>query len=259
MTTAYKFHGAGNDFIMIDDFENKLQIPASQIVQLCNRHTGIGADGLIVIKQSSEADFRMLYYNADGSEADMCGNGARCSMAFAFMKKYCRAEATFEASDGLHNGKILQEKNNEWQVKITLRISGQPQKLDDGSYFANTGVPHNIRIVDNLQQINVRTEGALHRNNLQQFPEGANINFVSLSKDSISIRTYERGVEDETLACGTGITAAALVAHTFIGYAYPVTIHAAGGTLNVDEQNGVLWLEGPARHAFTAQIHSLGL
>jgi len=254
MTTAFKFHGAGNDFILLDDFSNTHAVLTSQIIELCDRHTGIGADGLIVIKPSLQANFKMVYYNADGSEAEMCGNGARCAVAFAFMQKYCTTNATFEAFDGLHHGQILQEKANEWLVKVTLNISGQPQKLEDGSYFANTGVPHNIRIVDDLQQINVRAEGSKLRNNLQLFPQGANINFVALSKDFLSIRTYERGVEDETLACGTGITATALVACTSFGYSFPVTIHASGGILRVDKLDGVLWLEGPAKLVFTTQL-----
>jgi len=139
-------------------------------------------------------------------------------------------------------------------VKINLRVSSEPRQITDGSYFVNTGVPHNVRVVDDTNIIDVRTSGAELRYNKLLFPEGANINFISLKQDCIYIRTYERGVEDETLACGTGITASALVAKQYYGYRFPLVIHAQGGTLRVDEKDGLLWLEGPAKHVFTASL-----
>ena len=252
MKTAYKFHGAGNDFILIDCFENKENFSEKEIEAVCNRHTGIGGDGLILIEKSKKASFRMVYFNSDGKEAEMCGNGARCTFAFAFSKKYCNSHDSFEASDGLHYGIMISENNHEWIVRVTLRVSAAPSEIEDGSYFANTGVPHNVRMVNDISVIDVKTEGSKLRHNRQLFPDGANINFVSLKNNELYIRTYERGVEDETLACGTGITASALVANAFFGLSFPVTIHAVGGLLRVDEQNGLLWLEGPARHVFTS-------
>ncbi|HBG71673.1 MAG: diaminopimelate epimerase [Bacteroidetes bacterium GWF2_43_63] len=252
MKTAYKFHGAGNDFILVDSFSEEKIFTEKEIKELCNRHTGIGADGLILIEKSPAASFRMIYFNSDGKEAEMCGNGARCAFAFAFSKKYCDHKSTFEASDGLHQGEIVLEKNAEWVVRITLRVSAAPTEIKDGSYFANTGVPHNVRIIDELKSIDVKSDGSLLRHNQQLFPDGANINFVLIKNNELFIRTYERGVEDETLACGTGITASALVANKFYGISFPVTVHAVGGLLRVDEQNGFLWLEGPARHVFTS-------
>jgi len=249
MNTAYKYHGAGNDFIILDFFANEQSITGSDIQKMCNRRTGIGADGLILIKKSDTAEFKMEYFNSDGPEAEMCGNGARCAMAFAYSKKYCTAVATFEASDGIHHGIILQDNTSDWLVKINLRVSSEPRQIIDGSYFVNTGVPHNVRVVDDTNIIDVRTSGAELRYNKLLFPEGANINFISLKQDCI-----ERGVEDETLACGTGITASALVAKQYYGYRFPLVIHAQGGTLRVDEQDGLLWLEGPAKHVFTASL-----
>lgn len=252
MKTAYKFHGAGNDFVLIDCFDTNKNFTEEEIKKLCNRHTGIGADGLILIEKSVAASFRMIYFNSDGKEAEMCGNGARCAFAFAFSKKYCDRESTFEASDGVHQGEIVLEKNAEYIVRITLHVSAAPTQIKDGSYVANTGVPHNVRIVDELNSIDVKSEGSLLRHNIQLFLNGANINFVMIKNNELFIRTYERGVEDETLACGTGITASALVANKFHGISFPVTVHAVGGLLRVDEQNGFLWLEGPARHVFTS-------
>ena len=252
MKTAYKFHGAGNDFILIDCIENEEIFSTKEIEALSNRHTGIGGDLLILMEKSKEASFRMVYFNSDGKEAEMCGNGARCAFAFAFSKKYCKTTDSFEASDGLHQGIMVSEHPYEWIVRVTLRVSSAPAEIEDGSYFANTGVPHNVRMVNDISGIDVKTEGSMLRHNRQLFPDGANINFVSLKNNELYIRTYERGVEDETLACGTGITASALVANTFFGLAFPVIIHALGGLLRVDEQSGLLWLEGPARHVFTS-------
>lgn len=252
MKTAYKFHGAGNDFILIDCIEKEEILSTKKIEELCNRHIGIGADGLILIEKSNKSSFRMLYFNSDGNEADMCGNGARCAFAFAFSKQYCKSNDSFEASDGLHQGSIVSKKTHEWIVRITLHVSSAPAVIGDGSYFANTGVPHNVRMVNDINSIDVKNEGAKLRYNKQLFSDGANINFVSLKNNELYIRTYERGVENETLACGTGITASALVANAFFGLSFPITIHALGGLLRVDEQNGLLWLEGPARHVFTS-------
>lgn len=254
MATAYKFHGAGNDFVVIDEFQENFNLTQQRIEELCNRHTGIGADGLILIKKTTAAAFRMVYYNSDGLEAEMCGNGARCAFAYAFSKKYCTEKSTFEASDGIHHGRIISENPAEWMVKISLTIHEHPVRMADGSFFVNTGVPHNVRISEDIQLLDVKKHGSELRHNKQLFPEGANINFVSLKNGELFIRTYERGVEDETLACGTGITASALVAHQYLGIPFPVLIHAAGGNLQVDETEGTIWLEGPAKHVFTATL-----
>jgi diaminopimelate epimerase len=254
MNRYYKFHGAGNDFIIVDAIAGSKTPSNSSIEVLCNRHTGIGADGLIVVAPSSNADFEMRYFNSDGYEAEMCGNGARCSVAFAFSMKYCQQKTTFEASDGIHFGEIISDNNHGgWQVKISLKVASEPQKLSDNSFFVNTGVPHNVRPLESISELDVKTEGAILRNNKTMFPQGANINFVVFENNRISIRTFERGVEDETLACGTGITASALVAHEYFGFNWPVNVVAKGGNLTVDILNNTLWLEGPAERVFIAE------
>ncbi len=254
MKELIKYHGAGNDFIMADGFLANHLFSNQQIKQFCDRHIGIGADGFIIIEPSPSADFRMRYYNSDGNEAEMCGNGARCAVALAFHLGYCGTTCAFEASDGLHTGIITDQDFPFWQVKISLNVSQEPEMMHDGSSFVNTGVPHNVRVVDHLEAIDVRQKGAELRYNTDLFSDGANINFICLNNGHILIRTYERGVEDETLACGTGITAAALVAKKFYGFSLPLTIEARGGTLVVDETDGLLWLQGPAAYVFTAKI-----
>jgi diaminopimelate epimerase len=251
MKTAYKFHGAGNDFIIVDCFEKKHLLTANNIKFLCDRHFGIGADGLIIIEKSDKAAFKMVYFNSDGNEAEMCGNGARCAFAFASSKQYCKNPDIFEAGDGIHNGKLISKNKNEWVIRITLKLNSAPKKISDGSYFVDTGVPHNVRVVKNVDKIEVKKEGAILRFNKSLFPNGANINFVAIKENELFIRTYERGVEDETLACGTGITASALVVNKFLNIPFPVKIHALGGNLTVEKENDLLWLEGPATHVFT--------
>lgn len=255
MNRYYKFHGAGNDFIVVDTFAGSKMPDNKTIESLCNRHTGIGADGLIAIAPSNKAAFEMRYFNADGFEAEMCGNGARCAVAFAFSMHYCQKLTNFEASDGIHYGEIISGSNNDsWQVKISLNLASEPKKLSDGSFFVNTGVPHNVRPLASISELDVKTEGSILRNNKAMFPQGANINFVVFENNRISIRTYERGVEDETLACGTGITASALVAQQYFGFNWPVEVQAIGGNLIVDMNNDTLWLEGPAVRVFVAEI-----
>lgn len=254
MKKLYKLHGAGNDFIFMDAFKDSIVLSKNDIENYCNRHTGVGADGLVLICASDIADFRMRYYNSDGLEAEMCGNGARCAVAFSHFRNYCGRDVTFEAHDGLHHGQIISETHFEWQVRINLLLSAEPQQLQDQSWFVNTGVPHNVRVVNDVHSVDVSKLGAELRYNAAMFPEGANINFIALKNNILEIRTYERGVEDETLACGTGITASALVANRHYGYAWPITIQAKGGTLSVEEKDGMLWLEGPAKLVFTAEL-----
>lgn len=249
---AYKYHGAGNDFVILDFFDEEINLSALDIKNICDRNFGIGADGLIKIMKAKSADFKMQYYNSDGNEAAMCGNGARCAVAFAFSKKYCKNKTIFEASDGLHEGEVLSCENKEYLIKISLNIENAPKRLPDGSYFANTGVPHNVRIYPNIGSLDVKILGAKFRNDKALFPEGANINFVEIQADKIKIRTFERGVEDETLACGTGITAVALVLNSFFDIQFPITIYAAGGKLRVLKEQNKFFLEGPAAYVFDA-------
>lgn len=254
MVYAYKFHGAGNDFIMLDEMSALIQPDTFTIEQWCRQHTGIGADGLIRIVRDHETSFRMMYYNSDGNEASMCGNGARCAAAFAFMKGYIEPQDKFAASDGTHHCIVEQISKNEWKVKVSLILNTSPVQMTDGSWQVHTGVPHNVRPVSAINDIDVVSEGRKIRHDKLLFPEGTNVNFVSFDQAIPQIRTYERGVENETLACGTGITASAIIAHQVFGLSWPVSIQARGGLLSVDVIDGILWLEGPAVHVFTAEL-----
>lgn len=250
-----KFHGAGNDFLIIEENDYPTLLTSSVISKLCNRYKGVGADGLIIIRSAEKYDFEMQYFNADGLPSEMCGNGARCAVAYFAVKKKNQNKIVFLASDGEHKGEILKSKGNTWQIKISLNISVQTKKLKDASYFVNTGVPHNVRIVDELSEKDVFNEGREYRNHEMFGAEGANINFVSIEQNQNNIRTYERGVENETLACGTGVAAAALVLHEYYDKPWPISFSAIGGKLLLDMKNEILFLTGPAQKVFETIIN----
>jgi len=249
-----KYHGAGNDFLIIDQAAAGSYLNRETIEKLCHRRFGIGADGFIALTRKGGTDFTMEYYNSDGNLAEMCGNGARCAVAWAVNEGWVDEKSRFLAGDGLHVGELLDKEGLSMLVRVSLTIAVKPEELADGSYFANTGVPHNIRLLDDVDNINVDEQGRILRNSEMFAPDGANINFISQVADGYKIRTYERGVEGETLACGTGVAASALVLHQFYDAAYPIVLHARGGTLIVDEQQGVLMLTGPAQKVFDCEI-----
>lgn len=210
MKAFYKYHGTGNDFILIDHRHNPWLNPQDQhaIANLCQRRFGIGADGLILITHSDQADFHMLYFNADGRPSSMCGNGGRCAVQFA--KKlgiFTGLKTVFSASDGLHQAYILPDKRIALQMKEVENINNSQE-----SYYLDTGSPHHICFVENPDQINVLEQGQAIRYSKEYAPQGTNVNFVAtkLNKGQLQVRTYERGVEKETFSCGTGVVAAAL-------------------------------------------------
>lgn len=203
MQTFYKYQGTGNDFIMIDDRKQKFPINQEIIEELCNRRFGIGADGLILL-QEKDGIYQMVYFNSDGNRSTMCGNGGRCFIRFMSDLKLIQNKVTFEAVDGLHRGEILDSF-----VKLQMQDVDEVKK-EDSYTFLDTGSPHHIVYLDSLQDLDVKKEGAKIRYS-DLYPEGTNVNFVQqLSPNRIEVRTYERGVEDETLSCGTGVTAAAI-------------------------------------------------
>jgi diaminopimelate epimerase len=252
----HKYHGTGNDFIMIDDRSGAVPPDFTGLIPgLCHRHFGIGADGVILLRAHPDADFEMVYYNPDGSQS-LCGNGSRCAVAFAkqlgiFTGDSCQ----FMAYDGLHFAHIEGE-----QVHFKLSDNQNLERLEQ-DFFVDTGSPHYVKIVEDLEQHPVVVEGRQLRNTPRFLPGGTNVNFITLdkSKNAFHIRTYERGVEDETLSCGTGITAAALVAAQF-GMQSPIAVHARGGDLQVAFQTTdghfftELFLIGPARMVFAGEI-----
>lgn len=248
-----KYHGAGNDFIIIDNREAHFQLSARNIERMCERHFGIGADGAIEIRQSRNSDFYMRYYNADGQEGTMCGNGGRCAAAFAYRHNITGPEMKFETIDGIHHAHIL----NHTIVRLSLHdVDAIHQEKDH--YFIDTGSPHYVKFVEEIDEQNFLTEANKLRHHYRE--GGTNVDYVVEEQDHLCIRTFERGVEAETLACGTGITAAALTLayrdHLKQG---PVGVKARGGFLKVyftKEQHIFknIWLEGPAAYVFKGEI-----
>ncbi|MBL4708685.1 MAG: diaminopimelate epimerase [Flavobacteriales bacterium] len=251
----YKYQGTGNDFIMIDGRVEKITLSASEIIQLCDRRFGIGADGIIIIlKENEESDFEMDYYNADGSQS-FCGNGSRCAQAFAQYLGIIKEESIFLAIDGMHEGKVLGEEYATRMGDVSeIRHIG-----DD--YFINTGSPHYIQYVQDVDTVDVFKEGKAIRNSEAYKIEGTNVNFVSIHDDFLKVRTYERGVEGETLSCGTGITAVAIsFLHRQNLNQTSVAIKTKGGNLSIQlERKGDvdfknIWLLGPAQQVFEGVI-----
>ncbi len=253
----YKYQGAGNDFILLDNRENIYdEITSAQVNKLCNRHFGIGADGLMLLNKKDGYDFEMVYYNADGNLGSMCGNGGRCIVKFASMLGIKKREYNFLASDGAHTAEI------EFERDVSLKM----QDVNDvdfslNNFLLNTGSPHYVKYVRNIAETDVVNEGRKIRNSKEFNADGINVNFVEvLSEDEIFVRTYERGVEDETLSCGTGITACALTAaHNDKGF-NRVEVKTNGGSLCVefekisDTEFKDIWLRGPAEFVYSGEI-----
>ena len=256
MYEFFKYQGAGNDFVMFDNRTRIIDGSNNKLIEkLCDRKFGVGADGLMLLQSSSDFDFEMKYYNCDGFEASMCGNGARCIVAFANKLGIINEKANFIAADGEHEATLL---NNLVSVKMTDIVNIE---LIDNGYFLNTGVPHYVTFVNNIDAVDVFTEGRKLRFDPKFGKAGANVNFVEIKNNELAIRTYERGVENETLACGTGIVAAAMAFAMKNNLSKTeVQIKARGGDLsvllermlNVKAQN--VWLTGPAKMVFNGFI-----
>ena len=264
----HKYQGTGNDFIMINNTQSSYfsgeRTNTEQIALLCNRHLGIGADGLILLNSSTKHDFHMKYYNADGKEGSMCGNGGRCAVAFARMLGIIGQETVFSAIDGIHKARIIASNNNQTIISLQLNDAAAPDPYEDDLIF-NTGSPHLVIFAEEVTKISVTTEGSEIRYSEGFATNGINVNFVEVvNTESLLVRTYERGVEDETLSCGTGVTAAALAAWSKnirnLGNMY--TIKTLGGSLKVSfsppekEDNTFrdIWLTGPAEMVFKGEI-----
>lgn len=263
----FKYQGSGNDFVIIDDreetFFSSLKSPVEQIKKLCDRHFGIGADGLILIRKSPSHQFNMKYFNADGNEGSMCGNGGRCAVAFARMYGICGSEVIFEAADGPHRARVIATDGKQAVVSLQLNDVDQPNAVSE-YLVANTGSPHLIVFTDNVADTDVFTLGRQLRY-LEEFETaGVNVNFVEVKNDdTLLVRTYERGVENETLSCGTGVSAAAIAAWTNqvrnIGNMYNIV--SPGGSLKVSftppgkkgDRFKDVWLTGPAVQVFKGE------
>lgn len=251
----YKYQGAGNDFVMIDNRAKTFPKNNNKIIaQLCNRHFGIGADGLILLEEDTNTDFRMIYYNSDGSESTMCGNGGRCIVAFANKLGIFNNTTTFIAIDGLHHASIKDE------IVSLQMIDVNEVSVQNGYVFTNTGSPHHVQLVKNIDEFDVFSNGRRIRNEIYG-TAGSNVNFVEqINNNTFKVRTYERGVEDETLACGTGVTAVAIAMHkTEKTSATYINLPVKGGQLavsfNVDKGTYKnVYLKGGAVFVFSGNL-----
>ena len=229
-----KMNGAGNDFVMIDNRAGEVDLNAQQIARICDRHRGVGADGILLLEGASNgADFRMRYYNRDGGEAEMCGNGARCFARFAHRVAGASEELSFQTRAGVIQAELRGEQVRLWlgeprDLRRDLEIEAGGRRWP--AHFINSGVPHVVVPVANIAEVNVEAIGRSMRRHQLFAPAGANVNFLEKrGAREIAIRTYERGVENETLACGTGVVASALVFHQLTGAASPVAVWVRGG------------------------------
>ena len=256
MTTIefYKYQGTGNDFVMIDNRDLTFPKDTETIKNLCDRRFGIGGDGLILLENGKNVDFTMVYYNSDGNESTMCGNGGRCLVAFAHFLDVFEEKCTFYAIDGLHEAEI---KNGIVKLKM---IDIDTIKNIDENYELNTGSPHFVQYINNVEDYDVYQNGYNIRNSERYAKEGINVNFVEkTAENKIFVRTYERGVEDETYSCGTGVTACSLV-YMLQNHVEKVDVKVLGGNLKVyaeKTENGFknVWLEGPAKQVFKGKIN----
>jgi diaminopimelate epimerase len=253
----FKYQGTGNDFVM---FDNRTDIFPKEnidlIAHLCDRRFGIGCDGLILLENDPDANFKMLYYNSNGNQSTMCGNGGRCLVAFAKKLQLIDNDCSFSAIDGLHNASITQDGVVSLQMIDVTDI-----KTDLNYIFLNTGSPHHVELVDDLEHFDVKENGAAIRYGGLYGKEGSNINFVKqIDASTFSLRTYERGVEDETLACGTGATAVAIAMNaTGLTTATAIDLNVEGGKLAVsfdkkDNRYTNVFLIGPAKFVFKGSI-----
>jgi len=258
MTIAFnKYQGTGNDFIIIDNRNGVFNPGDSGLIsKLCDRRFGIGGDGLILIEKSLEFDFEMVYFNSDGFKGTMCGNGGRCAADYAIRSGIAGKKLRFVAADGVHDA-IAEEGLIRLKMNDVNNINTVA-----GNYFINTGSPHYVIFTGGLDNLDVHNEGKKIRWSQDFQPGGTNVNFVESQDDGIYVRTFERGVEDETLSCGTGVTASA-IASVLSGHfvSGPVNVRTKGGNLRVgfdirENQITEIWLSGPATFVFEGKINT---
>ena len=260
----FKYHGTGNDFILIDNFDGTINLTEDDIILMCDRRFGIGSDGLILLEESKDADYNMVFYNPDASQS-FCGNGSRCALAFALHLKKAQQEGNFEAIDGIHTYEVLNDT-----YKMGMRPTGVPKlverelenpaslKPEPKHFFLHTGSPHYIVYCENVDRVDLYGDAHEIRYSPEFRQEGVNVNFVQRSNDVLYVRTYERGVEEETLSCGTGVTAVAISDYQEHGGERFRLINTKGGQLRVEFEPGnegydKIFLEGPAEFVFRGE------
>src|SRR5438034_2300114 len=260
-----KMNGAGNDFILIDNRAGDIHLNRTRIARLCDRHRGIGADGILFLENPSDhADFRMRYFDADGGEEEMCGNGARCFARFANKAAGAKGTISFETPAGVISAELAGDlvtlqmtEPTDLQLSVPLQIGAEKKIV----HFINSGVPHVVVPVARVGNVDVSREGSALRHHKAFLPKGANVNFIEKrGADKIAVRTYERGVEDETLACGTGVVASALIFAATANTNGPITVIVRGGDElrvgfeKIDNQFRNVTLTGPAEFVFEGTI-----
>lgn len=254
----FKYEATGNDFVVFDNRNGEVELSLPQIKHICDRRFGIGADGLMLLEKHESLDFNLVYYNSDGTQS-LCGNGTRAAVRMASSLGLINGKASFNAFDGKHDAEI----RNDGIISIRMNDVNDVRKAGD-DWFVNTGSPHLIKFVQNLKDYPVFDEGRKIRYGSTYAPGGTNVNFVELlPHNTLFVRTYERGVENETLSCGTGVTAAALIAH-HKNYQSPIAIKSLGGNLSVEFKVGQtvrdtvtfhdIFLKGPAKMVFQGDL-----
>jgi diaminopimelate epimerase len=254
-----KYHGTGNDFILINGMDPEFPKQAFTqyfVAGLCHRRFGIGADGLIILLPDEDSDFYMWYFNSDGKPSSMCGNGSRCALHLAHELELISDQATFKAADGLHRGHVYEQSIS------VLMNTGVAVERAGGDFVINTGSPHYIRFVPNISEIDVTSNGRAIRMGKDFLDQGINVNFVEvIASETIKVATYERGVEDETYSCGTGVTASALIqlikTSNVVG---DINVITKGGELNVRVSKNAkgqteVWLMGPAVPVYKGSLN----
>jgi diaminopimelate epimerase len=248
----WKYQGTGNDFILIDNWSGEIQLQSQQIQFMCDRKFGIGADGVILIEKDAQADFNMNFFNPDGSQS-FCGNGSRCAVRFAIDQGLVlNNNISFRAIDGMHEARV------EDRIEIKMRDVQAIVQQSEIQFFLNTGSPHVVKLCSDLN-FDVVAEGSEIRYDQLFAPGGTNVNFMVPGKSGeTSIRTYERGVENETLSCGTGVTASALVCARVQSFTEEIIVHTQGGDLAVSFESAGdgftnIWLKGPASFVFKGE------
>lgn len=253
----YKYQGAGNDFILIDNRNASFDANNQHLIQnLCDRRFGIGADGLMLLQNTNNYDFQMIYFNADGKEGTMCGNGGRCLVAFARDLGVIENETVFLAVDGRHDATIQENTVNLGMIDVS------EYQMDDDAYVLNTGSPHFVQFVEDLAHKNVYQDGYAIRNNETYREKGINVNFIEKEGEGYFVRTFERGVEDETYACGTGAVASAMsvALRSAKDGDFQIPIRVIGGQLMISfhktgNQFSNVYLSGPAIQVFQGKIN----
>ena len=264
MILFHKYQGAGNDMILIDNRLDNYRLTKENIITMCNRRLGVGADGVILLEQGDPSvDFAIKYFNSDGSEGSFCGNGTRCAVAFAHFLEIIFETCDIRACDGIHSAIILNQTGKQYTIALEMNDVTEIVKHPDG-YFLDTGSPHFLTFKDDIFELDVLREGDIIRND-PRFPAGCNVNFITPYKEGLYVRTYERGVEDETLSCGTGVTASALawaIENNYANGRHIIDLMTQGGVFKVEfMKNNACFsdikLIGEAGHVFEGQFFNI--